>query len=76
MSAMLSPFGGSLMLYVSFCSSSHSILIPINFQIVKTAHEKPTGEAHRLELYVHAMEADDAIMAKCGVSTPTPLSLM
>ena len=46
--------------------TSHSILVLINSQIVKTAHKKPTGEAHRLELYVHAMEADYAITAKCG----------
>ena len=46
--------------------SSHSILILINSQIVKTAHKKPTGEAHWLELYVHTMEVDDAIMAKCS----------
>lgn len=34
--------------------------------IVKTAHEKPTGDANRLELLTQAMQADEAIMTKSG----------
>ena len=32
----------------------------------KTAHKKPPAEAHRMELYVHALQADNAIMTKCS----------